>query len=107
MLFFIFPNSWDEWKAGIVVGLSAGMLWAVSWFFHGVESRLIVWLVIYLGGMAFWGIRYHDLPAIGAMTSMYIGFEFILLMFHNRLQRISSEHGTGTEETEQNRTSHT
>ena len=86
LLYFIAPNSWGEWRMGLSTGLAAGFLWAVSWCWKGNENRVIVWLMVYLGVMAFWGARYRDFPSLGALACMYVGFDFALLVLHSPLK---------------------
>jgi hypothetical protein len=83
---FIAPFSWGEWQSGLIIGVVAGLLWAISWRWKGAENRLIVWLVIYLGGMALWGTLHGDVPSLGALACAYVGFEFVLLILHSRLR---------------------
>lgn len=97
VLVFIAPNSWSEWQMGLIIGLAAGSLWAISWRWKGAENRVIVWLVIYLGGMALWGFLYGDIPSVGALACMYVGFEFVLLILHSRL-RVWTNHITQRKE---------
>ena len=85
-LLFVAPNSWVEWQAGLMTGILAAILWAISWRWKSAENRVIVWLLIYLGGMALWGILYSDIPSIGALACMFVGFELVLLIFHSRLR---------------------
>lgn len=82
VLYFIAPNAWGEWRVGLVTGIVAGALWGVSWRWKGDVNRLLAWMIIWLGGMAFWGMRYKDIPSLGALFSMYVGFELIQLLFY-------------------------
>lgn len=85
-LLFIVPDSWTGWQAGLMMGLVAGALWAFSWRWKSSENRVVVWLVIYLGGMILCGILYRGLPSWGALVCMYLGFELVLLGLHSRLR---------------------
>ena len=85
VLYLFTPISWSGWNVGLMVGLVAGILWAISWRWEAIENRAVAWLVIYFGGMTFWGILYRDFPSFGALTCVYIGYEFILLILHTRL----------------------
>lgn len=97
VILFVSPNSWGKWQTGLIIGLFAGALWATSWRWKGAENRLIVWLVIYLGGMVLWGVLYGDFPSLGALACMYVGFEFVLLILHNHLRKWTNHTARGKE----------
>jgi hypothetical protein len=101
VLYFIAPNAWGEWRVGLIAGIVAGALWGVSWRWKGDVNRLLAWMVIWLGGMAFWGMRYHDIPSLGALASMYVGFELIQLLFHSYHRKWVIAANRGSEEAEQ------
>ncbi len=100
-LFFIAPNSWSGWKIGLVVGLIVGALWAVSWRWEGVENRLIVWLVVYLGGVALWCRHYPAELTLGALTCMYVGGEAVMFILHYQLRKWTQRTESRKEEIEQ------
>jgi hypothetical protein len=85
-LLFVAPNSWTGWQAGLIFGLISGVLWAVSWRWRGTENRVVAWFVIWTCGMALWGTLYRDIPSLGALACMYVGFEFLLLISHSHLK---------------------
>lgn len=86
-LYLIAPDAWKDWKTGLVAGMIAGTLWAGSWRWKGDENRLIMWLVLHLGGILFCGIRYRDFPPLGVLASMYVGFEFMQLVLRGSLRK--------------------
>jgi hypothetical protein len=98
-LYLIAPQAWSDWKAGLVAGMIAGTLWAVSWRWKGDENRLIMWLILHLGGFLFCGLRYRDFPPLGVLASMYVGFEFMQLVLRGLLRRWASRGEPGEEGT--------
>lgn len=87
VLCFMAPNSWGERMTGLIVGLVAGSRWAVSRRFRGFGNRLVVWLISYLGEMALWAAMYREIPSLGALACMDVGFEFVLLIPRRKLNK--------------------
>jgi hypothetical protein len=84
-LYLFTPISWSGWHVAVIIGIVAGLLWAISWRWEAIENRVVAWLLIYLGGMTVWAIIYRKFPSFGALACMYVGYEFILLLFHTKI----------------------
>jgi hypothetical protein len=85
-LYLLAPTIWNEWLVGLILGLVGGFIWVISWRWKGLENRLIVWLIGYLGTMAYICSDYRASSFIGALVCMHLGGEFMMLVFYHRLR---------------------